>query len=102
MNRLTIVLATSMLITTAHAASSAPPKFDINAACRDAAATPDAATRAEAVRFCVDSETKARKEIEEKWSRYNPALRDACVASSSIGGVKPVYSELISCIEMKH
>jgi hypothetical protein len=102
MDRLTLMVATSVLVTAAHAASSAPPKFDINAACRDAAATHDSATREDAIKFCLDSETKARNEIEEKWSRYNPALRDACVASSSIGGVKPVYSELISCIEMKH
>ena len=97
MDRLILTVATSMLVTAAHAASSAPPVFDINAACRDAAATHDAATRQDAIKFCLDSEIKARKE-----SRYNPALRYACVASSSIGGVKPVYSELISCIEMKH
>jgi hypothetical protein len=80
-----IMAATSMLLTGAQAASSAPPKFDINAACRDAAAMHEAATRDESLKACLDSEAKARKENEEKWSRYNPALRDACVASSSIG-----------------
>jgi hypothetical protein len=101
MHRFTILVATSMLVSAAQSAPSTPPKFDINAACRDAAATHDVATREDAIKFCLDSETKARKELEEKWPRYDPALRNACVASSTIGGVKPAYSELISCIEMK-
>jgi hypothetical protein len=101
MHRVAVLLATSMLIASAHAASPGPPKFDINAACRDAAATHDAATRADAIKLCLESENKARKEVEEKWLRYDPALRAACVSSSAIGGVKPVYSELISCIEIK-
>jgi hypothetical protein len=87
-----------MLIAGAHAASPGPPKFDINAACRDAAATHDAATRPDAIKLCLEFENKARKEVEEKWLRYDPAPRAACVSSSAIGGVKPVYSELISCL----
>jgi hypothetical protein len=102
MHRVAVLLATSMLIASAQAASPGPPKFDINAACRDAAAIHDAATRADTIKLCLESENKARKEVEEKWFRYDPALRAACVSSSSIGGVKPVYSELISCIEMNH
>ena len=101
MHSVAVLLATSMLIASAQAASPGPPKFDINAACRDAAATHDAATRPDAIKLCLESENKARKEVEEKWLRYDPALRAACVSSSSIGGVKPVYSELISCIEVK-
>jgi len=100
MRSVAVSLATSLLIVSAHAASPGPPKFDIHAACRDAEGTHDAAAR-EDFKFCLDSETKARRELEEKWPRYDPALRNACVASSTIGGVKPTYSEVISCIEMK-
>jgi hypothetical protein len=99
MHRVAVLLATSMLIASAQAASPGPPKFDINAACRDAAAIHDAATRADTIKLCLESENKARKEVEEKWLRYDPALRAACVSSSAIGGVKPVYSELIICAQ---
>jgi hypothetical protein len=75
--------------------------LDIIGACRDTAAQHDPATRADTIKACVDSENRARKELEAKWPKFDPAIRAACVGSSAIGTVKPVYSELISCIEMR-
>ena len=95
------LLVTAMLMASA-AAQTSPPKLDITGACREAGAQYDAARRADVVKACVASETKARKELEEKWSRFNPAVRSDCVGTANVGGsVKPTYSEVISCIEMK-
>lgn len=96
-----LLVATLALVVAARAQSAGPPKLDIAGACRDAAAQHDPATRTNIIKTCVDSENKARKELDAKWSRTDPAIRAACVGSSAIGSVKPVYSELISCIEMK-
>jgi hypothetical protein len=101
MYRLALLVAASVLLDTAQAASPGPPKLDIAGACRDTAAQHDAATRANAIKSCLESENKARKELEGKWSRFDAEARTTCLGSTAIGGVKPVYSELISCIEMK-
>jgi len=92
------------LSTLVAAAQTAPglPKFDIAGACRDTAAQHAAASRPAVMKSCVDSETKARKELEAKWSRFDPAARTTCMGTVAVGGsVKPVYSELIGCIEMR-
>ncbi len=99
--RAILLVATLMLADAAHAQSPGPPKLDITGACRDTAAQHDPASRADIIKTCVDSENRARKELQAKWSRVDPAVRAACIGSSAIGTVKPVYSELISCIEMK-
>ena len=91
-----------MLVAIAQAAPLEPPKLDITGACRDTAAQHDAATRADVLKSCVESENRARKELQEKWSRFDPTIRAACVGASAVGGsVKPSYSELIGCIEMR-
>jgi hypothetical protein len=98
---LAIPFALSTMIAAAQTAAG-PPKLDIAGACRDTAAQHDAATRAAVMKSCVDSENKARKELEAKWSRLDPAVRTTCLGTIAVGGsVKPVYSELIGCIEMR-
>jgi hypothetical protein len=103
MHRLAAALIVALILTgRAPAQTPGPPKLDIAGACREAGTQYDAARRADAVKACVASETKARKELEEKWSRFNPTVRSECVGTANVGGsVKPTYSELISCIEMK-
>jgi hypothetical protein len=96
-----MLLGLSTLVAAAQTAPG-PPKFDIAGACRDTAAQHDAASRPAVMKSCVDSETKARKELEAKWSRFDPAARTTCMGTVAVGGsVKPVYSELIGCIEMR-
>lgn len=95
-------LVALMLVGSAPAQTAGPPKLDIAGACREAGAQYDAARRPDAMKSCVASETRARKELEEKWSRFNPVVRSECVGTANVGGsVKPTYSEVISCIEMK-
>lgn len=96
-----ILLFTSILVGNSHAQSAGPPKFDIAAACREAGAQHDPTTRAEVVKRCVASENAARKELEKQWPRMNPVTRADCVGTASVGSIKPTYSEVISCIEMK-
>jgi hypothetical protein len=97
-----ILLVVSTVVGSAQTASPGPPKLDIAGGCRESGAQHDAATRADAIKTCVASETKARKELEAKWSRFNPAVRSECVVTAAVGSsVKPTYSELISCIEMR-
>jgi hypothetical protein len=96
------LLGISTLVAAAQTVSSGPPKLDIAGACRDMAAQHDAATRADAIKSCVASEDKARKELEAKWSRYDPSVRTSCLGTAAVGtSVKPVYSELIGCLEMR-
>ena len=76
MSRLAILLfGNLMLVAIAQAAPLEPPKLDITGACRDTAAQHDAATRADVLKSCVESENRARKELQEKWSRFDPTMR---------------------------
>jgi len=78
------------------------PTYDVGAACRAAAAQPDAShgpSRADDIKHCLEVEGRARDELVKQWSQFTPAARAVCLGVSSNGSVKPVYSELIACLD---
>jgi hypothetical protein len=85
----------------ARASVAGVPNYNIEAACRALAAVPEALTdEPNATQHCVDAENQARDQLAKEWSQFKAADRSMCVGVSSQGQVDPVYTELISCLEM--
>jgi hypothetical protein len=79
------------------------PTFDVTAACRALAAEPDASPddmEARGIQYCVDDELTAREQLVTQWSQFKPADRAMCLGGSTTGLVDPVYTELITCLEV--
>jgi hypothetical protein len=79
------------------------PNFDVTAACRALAVEPDAIPddrQTRGVQHCVDDERTAREQLVTQWSDFKPADRAMCLGGSSAGSVDPVYTELITCLEV--
>jgi hypothetical protein len=78
------------------------PQLDITAACRAMIAQPDiehGRSPHDDVKHCIETEMQAREQLEQGWSRFTAIARTTCLGISSVGSVKPVYSELIGCLE---
>ena len=110
----TLLLAT-ITVANAHAASrSAPsaarasgggiPVYDIEAACRDMASVPEVRLfetgASDTTARCVDNEKQAREQLAQQWSQFKATDRTMCIGVSRSGSVDPVYTELITCLEM--
>jgi hypothetical protein len=79
------------------------PNFDVTAACRALAGEADAIPddrQTRGVQHCVDDERAAREQLVTQWSHFKPADRAMCLGGSSAGSVDPVYTELITCLEV--
>jgi hypothetical protein len=111
----TVLLATMMSVGAAQAASrrvapitqvsgSGVPTYNIQAACRQAAAIPEArlfeASGPDTTKRCVDDENRAREQLVELWAQVKPADRAMCAGASRSGPADPTYTELITCLEM--
>jgi hypothetical protein len=78
------------------------PLFDVTAACRAIIAEPDiehGRSQDDDVKHCVESEMRAREQLETGWVRFAAIARTTCLGVSSVGRVKPTYSELLACLE---
>jgi hypothetical protein len=101
-----LVLAAAMLAGAVQAASNSDgiPNFNITSACRALSMIPEAravdANQADPTSHCVDAEKEAREQLVKQWSQFSPADRSMCVGVSSAGSVDPVYTELMTCLEM--
>jgi hypothetical protein len=79
------------------------PNFDITAACRALAGEADAIPddrQTRGVQHCVDDERTAREQLVTQWSDFKPEDRGMCLGGSRAGLVDPVYTELITCLEV--
>jgi hypothetical protein len=98
-----LLLAASMLLGGAQAETADKvPKFDIPGACRAMVVQADVAhgqNQTENIKHCIETEDQARQQLEEGWSRFTATARTTCLGVSSVGSVKPVYSELMACLE---
>jgi hypothetical protein len=81
-------------------AASRIPSFDIQAACRALVLVPDARLSGNAARDCLRDERRARSRLSTEWSQFAPADKRVCVGLSRQGDVDPVYTGLLSCLEM--
>jgi hypothetical protein len=97
------------LLTLAGTADAAPnvatvPNYNIKAACRALSLIPEARTidrtQADASERCEEAEKQARDELAKEWTQFAAADRAMCVGVSGAGSVNPVYTELMSCLEM--
>jgi len=88
----------------AHASGAGVPTYNIEAACRALAAVPEVrifeTSGPNSTQHCVESENQAREQLLQQWSQFKAADRAMCVGASNQGEVDPVYTELISCLEM--
>jgi hypothetical protein len=96
--------STSMLVGVAQGAPADKiPNFDVTAACRALTTEPDAIPddrQGRGTQHCVDDERTAREQLVTQWSQFKPADRAMCLGGSSAGSVDPVYTELITCLEV--
>jgi hypothetical protein len=80
------------------------PNYNIKAACRALSLIPEARTidrtQADASERCEEAEQQARDELAKEWTQFAAADRAMCVGVSGAGSVNPVYTELMSCLEM--
>lgn len=90
----TAMIAIVTLAGVAHAAPGVAtvPNYNIKAACQALSLVPEARsidwTQSDATQHCLDAEQLAR------------ADRAMCVGVSGAGSVNPVYTELMTCLEM--
>ena len=57
-------------------------------------------TQADASAHCEEAEQQAHDELATEWSQFAAADRAMCVGMSGAGSVNPVYTELMTCLEM--
>ncbi len=80
------------------------PNFDVRAACRALARVPEArltgVDQVDATKNCLDEERQARAQLSKEWVQFRPADRSKCVGVSRQGATEPVYTELLTCLEM--
>jgi hypothetical protein len=115
--RLPFVLTLLVLLSMSVGAHAAPraakpiartvgelPSYNIEAACRALTRVPEASisetTGPEAAKNCVSSEKDARDRLQKEWSQYTSANKAMCIGISKQGQIHPVYSELMTCLEM--
>lgn len=102
----TAMIAIVTLAGVAHAAPGVAtvPNYNIKAACQALSLVPEARsidwTQSDATQHCLDAEQLAREQLVKEWSQFATADRAMCVGVSGAGSVNPVYTELMTCLEM--
>jgi hypothetical protein len=101
-----VIIALVTMAGIAHAAPNVAtvPNYNIKAACQALSLVPEARsidwTQSDASQHCVDAEQLARDQLVQEWSQFAAADRAMCVGVSGAGSVSPVYTELMTCLEM--
>ena len=49
---------------------------------------------------CVEKEQEARDQLVKQWTQFLPAERAHCLRLTTLGG-DPIYTELLTCLEMQ-
>jgi hypothetical protein len=89
----TLPLAANLLVV----AAEQPPHFDVRPSCR--AAVSSGAVAGRTMENCEQSEQDALNQLKGQWTKFKPADRQRCIATSTMGA-EPTYTELLSCLEM--
>jgi hypothetical protein len=102
LRRLVIVIATSSTLGVwfypSAAVGDSVPRWDVTASCRGAAEAGYAQDTKENLKRCLDSEQRAREQLDKAWSTFPAADRMRCVKTQTFS---PTYTELATCLEMK-
>jgi hypothetical protein len=84
-----------------RSASAQVPTIDIKATCQAAASVMvnlmGGSTTQNDVQICMDTENKAREQINKEWSTFRPSDREGCVQANIY---LPSYVEWLTCFEM--
>jgi hypothetical protein len=80
----------------ARAFADGVPKLNVTPSCRAITESPglDADFNS-----CLQSENKARDQLEKEWNSFVASDRALCRRTATMGGV-PSYTELLTCLEM--
>jgi hypothetical protein len=100
--RLTIAMAISstlgMWLCQSAAVADSVPSWDVTASCRGAAQAGYQQDTKENLKRCLDTEQRAREQLDKNWSTFPVADRIKCVKTQTFS---PTYTELATCLEMK-
>jgi len=84
-----------------RSASAQVPTIDIKATCQAAASVMvnlmGGSTTQNDVEICMETENKAREQINKEWSTFRPSDREGCVQANVY---LPSYVEWLTCFEM--
>ncbi len=82
-------------------ADAAPPKFNVAASCKTAAAITQAMglSRPQDYSTCMKGEDSAQQELVQTWSKYRSQDRGVCIAQAQVGGT-PSYVEVLACLQV--
>jgi hypothetical protein len=90
--------------TLAASATSSVPSYNIKAACGELSAIPEArsvdSSLPDVTSHCIDAENAAHQQLIKQWAQFPAADRTMCAGVSKAGTVDPVYTELMTCLEM--
>jgi hypothetical protein len=95
--RFAVILAGSLLATTAAMADSVP-KYDMARTCRLDHAAASGLAVTESMKNCVRDEKKAFGQLQKQWTKFAAAKRAGCVSQNTIGGT-PSYVGLLTCLQ---
>jgi len=73
------------------------PKLNVQPSCR--AASQGSIGLAQDLNACLQSENRARTEVERQWGEFAAADRTSCIGLTTTGG-GGTYTELLTCLEM--
>jgi hypothetical protein len=73
------------------------PTFDVEPFCR---AVAQRAAPVADVKICLRKEQEARDELARQWAQFAAADKAHCLHLSTIGG-DPIYTELLTCLELQ-
>ncbi|MGA7485569.1 MAG: hypothetical protein WBW74_01315 [Xanthobacteraceae bacterium] len=92
-------ISLALSATLLHAVADSIPTLNVEPSCRAAARMGDQLSLDTSLRQCMADEANARAQLEKQWTRFSPALRQRCLATTETGG-GPSYVEVLVCLQM--
>jgi hypothetical protein len=75
------------------------PKLNVTPSCR--ASADGILGVKQDIDSCLQSENAARDQLAQQWGTFAAAYRQSCTTLTTLGGTGGIYTELITCLEMK-
>jgi hypothetical protein len=93
-----MLLSQAALVLSAHLVLAADevPRLDYEATCR--APLPATEQGKGLDQDCLNSQRRARSQVEQQWGQFSASAKSRCVQVSTLGAA-PSYVELITCLE---
>ena len=86
-----LILSTQLVL-----AADEVPRLDYEATCR--ALLPSGEQGKGLDQDCLNSQRRARSQLEQQWGQFSSSAKSRCVQVSTLGAA-PSYVELITCLE---